>query len=133
MRPWMQYLIAFVVFCHGFIYVRIGAVLPGPIKGWRGHSWLLGEALTDHGLVALAIGLHVAAGLATVACAAAIGFSSAVPGLLRPLAVTGAAVGIAAFAVFWDGQPSLLFEEGVVGAAISAVLLVAALTIPAPG
>jgi hypothetical protein len=22
--PWLRYLIAFVVFCHGFIYVRIG-------------------------------------------------------------------------------------------------------------
>jgi hypothetical protein len=126
----MQYLIAFVVFCHGFIYVRIGAVLPGPIKGWQGHSWLLGDALTDHRLVALAIGLHVAAGLATVACAAAIGFAPLVPGLWRPLAVAGAAIGIAAFAVFWDGQIHLLFEEGVVGAVVSAVLLGAALTVP---
>ena len=130
MRPWMQYFVAFVVFCHGFIYVRIGAVLPGPITGWRGHSWLLGNALTDHRLVALAIGLHVAAGLATVACAAAIGFSPAVPGLWRPLAVTGAAIGIAAFGVFWDGQTKLLFEEGVVGVVVSAMLLVAALTVP---
>ena len=29
MAPWVRYLIAFVVFAHGFVYVRIGSVLPG--------------------------------------------------------------------------------------------------------
>ena len=38
MTPWVRVLIAFVVFCHGFIYIRIGSVLPGPIKEWRGSS-----------------------------------------------------------------------------------------------
>jgi hypothetical protein len=32
MTPWLRYLIAFVIGCHGFIYVRIGSALPGPIK-----------------------------------------------------------------------------------------------------
>ena len=44
MKPWMHYVIAFVVFCHGLIYVGIGSVLPGPIPAWKGTSWLLGGA-----------------------------------------------------------------------------------------
>jgi hypothetical protein len=47
MTPWLRYLIAFVVFCHAFIYVRIGSALPGSIKEWNGTSWLLGNAVTD--------------------------------------------------------------------------------------
>ena len=40
-------------------------------------------------------------------------------------------LGIAAFVVFWDGQTSKLFEEGAIGAAVSGVLLIAALLFPA--
>src|SRR5688500_18309395 len=101
MKPWLQYLIAAIVFCHGFIYVRIGAVLPGPIKEWKGSSWLLGTALTDGSLITLVVGLLVLAGIARLACAAAIGFAPVVPGWWRPLAFAGAAIGIVAFAVFW--------------------------------
>ena len=46
-----------------------------------------------------------------------------VPGWWRPLAVVGAGIGIAAFAVFWDGQTRLLFEEGAIGVVVSAILL----------
>jgi hypothetical protein len=38
--------------------------------------------------------------------------------------------GIAAFAVFWDGQARLVFEEGVVGALISLCLIVGAIAFP---
>ena len=130
MKPWLQYLIAAIVFCHGFIYVRIGAVLPGPIKEWKGSSWLLGTALTDGSLITLVVGLHVLAGIATLACAAAIGFAPVVPGWWRPLAFAGAAIGIVAFAVFWDGQARLLVEEGAIGALASATLLAAAISFP---
>lgn len=131
MSPWVRYLIAFVVFCHGFIYIRIGSVLPGPVKAWKGSSWLLGSAVTGGPLTALVIGLHVIAGIATIGCALAIGFAPSVPQWWRPLAITGAAVGIAAFAVFWDGQPQLLFEEGAIGAVVSVILLATAMTFPA--
>jgi hypothetical protein len=33
-----QYAIAFLIFCHGFVYVRIGSMLPAPIKGWKGRA-----------------------------------------------------------------------------------------------
>ena len=130
MTPWLRYLIAFVVFCHGFIYVRIGSVLPGPIKEWKGSSWLLGSAVTDGRLRAIVIALHVIAGVATLACAVAIAFATSLPGWWRPLAIGSAAVGFAAFAVFWDGQTQFLFQEGAIGAIISLILLVSALAFP---
>lgn len=111
MTPWLRYLIAFVVFCHGFICVRIGSALPGPIKEWNGSSWFLGSAVTDDRLRTLVVGLHVIAGLATLACAVAIGLVPSVPGWWRPLAIGGAALGITAFAVFWDGQTQFLFRK----------------------
>ena len=130
MTPWLRFLIAFVVFCHGFVYVRIGSVLPGPIKEWRGSSRLLGSAVTDGQLKALVVGLHVIAGIATLACAVAIGFAPWIPGWWRPLAIAGAAVGIAGFAVFWDGQTRLLFQEGAIGAVLSLILLGGAIAFP---
>ena len=76
------------------------------------------------------MGLHVIAGIATIACAFAIGFAPSVPRWWRPFAITGASVGIAAFAVFWDGQTRLLVEEGAIGAVVSVILLATATMLP---
>ena len=130
MKPWLQYLVAFLVFCHGFVYVRIGAVLPDPVAQWSGTSWLLRRALSAEQLSAVSVALHIVAGLTTLACSVAIAFSPAYPELWRALAITGGAVGLLAFAVFWDGQIRLLVDEGVIGAALSAVLVVVALALP---
>ena len=130
MTPWLRYLIAFVVFCHGFIYVRIGSVLPGPFKEWKGSSWLLGGTVTDGQLKILVVGLHVLAGIATIACAVAIGLAPYFPGWWRPLALSSGAVGIGAFAVFWDGQIQFLVQEGVIGAIISIILALSAVAFP---
>ena len=131
MTLWMRLLVAFVIFCHGFIYIRVGSMLPGPIKEWRGSSWLLGSVVTGDRLTLLVIGLHVIAGTATIAGALAIGFAPSVPGWWRPLAIIGGALGVTAFAVFWDGQIQLLFEEGGIGALVSLVLLGTAILSPA--
>jgi ATP-dependent Zn protease len=32
MKSWVQYVIAFLVFCHGFVYLRVGSMLPAPVK-----------------------------------------------------------------------------------------------------
>ncbi|HET7218570.1 MAG TPA: hypothetical protein VFJ02_11005 [Vicinamibacterales bacterium] len=130
MSPWLRYLIAFVVLCHGFIYVRIGSALPAPVAGWRGRSWMLRDAVAGDALETIVVSLHVLAGVATIACAMAIAFAPAFPGSWRPLAVAAGAIGIVAFAIFWDGQGRLLFEEGVIGAVLSVILLAAALLLP---
>lgn len=130
MTPWLRYLIAFVVDCHGFTYIPFGIPVPGKLKEWRGSSWLLGSAITDDRLKTLMLALHVTAGIAILACAVAIGFAPSVPGWWRPLAIIGGVLGIAGFMVFWDGQTQLLALEGAIGAVISLVLLVSAIAFP---
>ena len=51
MKPWAQYVIAFMIFCHGFVYVRIGSMLPAPVKGWKGSSWLFGDGIGNLQLI----------------------------------------------------------------------------------
>jgi hypothetical protein len=130
MSPWVRYVLAFLVFCHGFVYVRIGSALPDPVHGWRGSSWLLGDALTGNRLNAAVVGLHVIAGVATLACAATIGFAPSLPEWWRPVALASGLAGLGAFAVFWDGQVQLLFEEGAFGALLSAALIATAMLLP---
>jgi hypothetical protein len=130
MSPWLRYLIAFVVFCHGFIYLRIGPTIADTLKEWKGSSWLLGGTVTDGRLKTLVITLNIIAGLVTLACAVAIAFAPSLPGWWRPLAFCSAVVGVLAFAVFWDGQRNLLFEEGGIGAIVSLALFVVALALP---
>ncbi len=130
MTTWMQYLIAFFLFCHGFVYVRIGSMLPAPVKGWNGGSWLLGDWIGNAQLTRVSVWLHVIAGIVMLACAVAIGLPSLLAGWWRPLAIAGAVFGIAAFAVFWDGQARLLFDEGGLGALISLLVLIGAVAFP---
>jgi len=127
MTPWLRYLIAFVVGCHGFTYIPFGLFVPGSLKKWRGSFWLLGSALTGDRLHTLVLALHIMAGIVTLACAVAIGFAPWILGWWRPLAIVGAAVGIAGFAVYWDGQTQHLAQEGAIGAVISMILLVSAI------
>ena len=129
MSPWLQYLFAFVVACHGSIYIPL-LFVPDMLKGWRGGSWLLGSALTGDRLMTLLVVLHVAAGIAILASGAAIGFAALAPGWWRPLAIVGAVLGLAAFALFYDGQAGRMVEEGAIGAAISLILLVGAIVYP---
>lgn len=131
MEPWLRYLIASLVFAHGFVYLRIGSVLPGPIKTWRGKSWLLGDTITGDHLRSLVVSLHVAAGIAILACAAAIAFAPSLSAWWRPLAIAGAAAGVVAFSVFFDGQTQLLLEEGLIGAVASVLLLIGAIAFAA--
>lgn len=132
MRPWMRLALAFVVFAHAFIYIRIGSRLPGAIAEWRGRSWLLGGAVTGAPLAMLVLAMHVLSGALLLVSALAIGLAPAVPGGWWPaLPIAGAALGIAAFAVFWDGQVAAFAEEGGIGAVLSGMLVLAALSFPA--
>lgn len=126
MRPWVRYLIAFVLFVHGLIYVSVGSMLPIPIQGWTGRSWLLGDALGRDRLTTVLIALHELAGTVLVASAVAVAL---VPGWWRPLAIAGALLGIASFAGLWDGQRDLFYDEGGIGAIVSAVIFASAIAL----
>ena len=130
MTPWMRLTLAFVLFCHAFIYIRIGATLPGAVKAWQDRSWLLGDRLTGAPLATLVMTMHVVAGVVILACAVAMGVAPGAPGWWPALAVAGAAQGLAAFVVFWDGRPAMFVEEGGIGAVVSGALLAAALVFP---
>ena len=54
--------------------------LPDALKGWRGTSWLLGDAITGDKLKALAFGLSLVAGIATLGCGVAVAFSGSFHG-----------------------------------------------------
>jgi hypothetical protein len=126
----MRLALAMIVFGHAYIYIRIGSMLPAAVAEWRGRSWLLGGAVTGAPLASLALVAHVLAGALLLTCAVAIGFAPSLPGGWWPaLPIAGAALGIAAFAVFWDGHAFL--EEGGIGAVVSGLLLLAAVLFPA--
>ncbi len=99
-------------------------------QGVEGHILAPGHAISGDRLKALAFGLSLVAGIATLACGVAIVFAGSFPGLWRPLAMIGAAIGILFFAVFWDGQTKLLVNQGVIGVAVSAVLFLSAILFP---
>jgi hypothetical protein len=130
MAPWLRYLIAFVVGCHGFIYFPFGMVAVGELKEWKGRSLLLGSAITGRRLKELVRTLHVIAGCVILTAAVAVALATRDPGLWRPLAIVGALLGIMAFVPFWDGDAQLLVQEGSIGAVVSLILLVGALVFP---
>ena len=79
MTPWLRYLIAFVVACHGFVFIGPGSPSERIKRRMRAPG-LLGGTLTDGQCEALVVGLHVIAGIVTLACAAAIAFAPSIPG-----------------------------------------------------
>jgi hypothetical protein len=107
-----------VVAGHGFIHFGPGSPVRA-FTAWTGSSWLLGGTLSAERLRVLSSVLHVLAGLATLACAAAVALAPWVPGWWQPLAIAAGDLGIAAFAVLWDGRIPYLFQEGAVGAVLS--------------
>ena len=130
MSALLRYVIAFVVGCHAFIYLRLGPSLPAVVTQWHGPSLLLRQSVTGHQFKVLVAALHVTAGILILASAVAIGFGPSLPGWWRPLAIGGAAFGLAAFASFWDGQSKYVFHEGAIGALISLILLASAVMFP---
>jgi hypothetical protein len=130
MSSWLQYLVAFVIACHGFIYAFMPFV-PDTRKVWGGRSWALGSLLIGGRLWSTLTVVHVAAGVAFMAAAVAIALAGTIPGWWRPLMVSGAVLGLVAFALFWDGQARSLAEQGAIGAAVSLLLLAVAVVFPA--
>lgn len=127
MTAWLRYGIAFVIACHGLTYAMFGFLAPAQLRQWSGTSRLLGTVLGAERVRAAVPVIHLVAGVFVIAAAAALAFAPSASFGWRPLAVIGAVSGLAAFAVFWDGQVKYIVEEGGIGAGLSMVLLVAAL------
>ncbi len=98
--------------------------------GWKGSSVLLGSVITGDSLKTLAGGLWLVAGVGLMGAGVAIALAPWVPALWRPIALGAGLIGVLSFAVFWDGQVQLLVDEGVVGMALSLVILSGAAAFP---
>ena len=131
MNAWLRYLIAVVVACHGLTYALFPFFAPAGFKAWRGRAWVLGGAVTGARLRALMMALHIAAGIATIACAAAIAAVPLAAGWWPPLAIAAGVLSLASFATFYDGQARFAVEEGAIGLALGLLLLASALAFPA--
>ena len=129
MSDWARYLIAFVVACHGLVYIPYGIFVPAQVKSWTG-SRLLGAALPPARARAARSPIHVVTGEIFLACALAIAAAPIIPGWWRPLGIAGGLAGSIAFATFWDGRADEAVEEGAIGVSISLMVLAAALVLP---
>jgi hypothetical protein len=47
MDTWIRYLIALVIGFHGLVYLMLPLWGAKVLQGWKGASFLLGEAVTD--------------------------------------------------------------------------------------
>jgi hypothetical protein len=130
MPAWLRLSIGFVVLGHGIAYLPYGFFPGQVVTAWKGSSELLGGVLTPERVHAAVPVLFVTAGAAMISVALAIALAPWVPGWWRPLAIVGSVAGIAGFAVFWDGQGQLLVQEGVIGLALSLILLTFAVVVP---
>jgi hypothetical protein len=125
MDAWVRYSVAIVVFAHGLIYLvtPLSSSSKTVFGSWKGTSWLLGSAISTGALKTSCSVLWMVAGLGLVGASFAIVLAPWIPGIWRPLAMGGSAVGIVSFLIFWDGVPGELVNEGVIGLAVSAVIL----------
>ncbi len=124
MDIWTRYLIGLFVAAHGFVYFAtpLTALSQNIFQGWTGSSLLLGTTLASDSLKSVTTWLWVLAGIGLVAAAATIVFTSALPGVWRPLAIGASIAGVASFIIFYDGQAEQFVNEGGVGLIISLVI-----------
>jgi hypothetical protein len=129
---WLRIIIALFIGAHGLVYLiaPFTPMAPSISKGWKGSSAMLGTALSKDSLESLTTALWVIAGIGLLATAATIAMVSFVPGLWRPIAVSASLLGVASFAVFYDGQTPLFVNQGGVGVIIDLAVVTVALGIP---
>lgn len=132
MEIWLRYIISLFIAMHGLVYLvaPFTPMAPGISKGWKGSSAAFGTILGRDTLKSLTTWLWVLAGIGLLAAAAAIAFTSFVPGLWRPFAVIASLLGVASFVVFYDGQATLFVNQGGIGLIISLAIAAGALAFP---
>ncbi len=130
----IRYSVGVLVAAHGLVYFAtpLTSLSESVFQGWEGSSALLGTALTAEALKAVTTWLWVLAGIGLVAAAAMFVFTSVLPGAWRPTAFAASLVGVASFAIFYDGQAQLFVSEGGVGLIISSAIAIGALAYSRP-
>lgn len=128
MDPWLRYLVGLFVGFHGLVYLVAPYWLN--LGAWKGTSALLGSAIAGDTLKLLSSSLWIVAGAGLLGAGITIAFAPLIPSLWRPLAIGAGVVGALSFTLFWDGQASMLVDEGVVGMVLSVVVASGAALFP---
>lgn len=117
----MHYLWSIFIAAHGLVHlwyvVLSNRWIPyEPEMGWTGISWVLGGAEAR----VLASFLFGASCVLFVAAAGALALDGST---YRPLLKIAAPLSLFALLLFWDGNPTLLVQKGLIGMAIDVLLL----------
>lgn len=129
MAPWLRYTIGILIAIHGYVYIPFAFYLVNEFQRSYGASRLLRPLLEPAGVRTTTLAIHAAAGALLLAGGLLIVFAPGAVPVWRILAVTGGAAGVLAFAVAWNGRPTHLGEQGILGATASLFVVVAALTL----
>jgi hypothetical protein len=118
----MTIFLAIFIILHGLVHIwyvvlSLRLVPFQPEMGWSGESWLLSGMLGDEKARSLAAILYLLATLGFVV--AGIGMLTK-GGWFRPVMILSAALSSVAIILYWDGNPSLLVQKGLLGFVISA-------------
>lgn len=129
MPAWLRYAMVVLLVSHGWAYLMFAFYAREKLRE-RGGRWLLGGAVTAERRAPLTLGLHLAAGILTVACGGAVLVAPWIPGAWQPLALGAAAAAAAAFSTLWDGRAASLVAHGAIGVGLSLAFAAAALAWP---
>lgn len=129
MAPWLRYALGILIAVHGFIYVPFAFYLTQEFQPAQGRPKLLGALLEPAGIKTATLATHAAAGLLLLACGVLLLAAPGALALWRTLAIAGGTVAILAFLLAWNGRPTHLSEQGILGAAASLAVVLAAVAV----
>lgn len=125
MPAWSRTVVGILIAVHGYVYIPFAFYLVNEFQRSYGGPTLLRHVLGAGPRRTVTLAIHAAAGVSLLACGAVVVIvPSAVP-LWRTLAVAGGAVGVMAFILAWNGRPTHLSEQGLLGAVASLAVLIA--------
>ena len=129
MPTWLRLAVGFLVAIHGYVYIPFAVYLVHEFQGSYGTSRLLGSAFPTATVRTATLAVHGVAGVMLLAAGVLVAFAPGAVVAWRTLAILGGAIGVLAFLVSRNGRPIHLSEQGVLGAAASLAVVVAALTL----
>lgn len=129
MPAWLRHVIGLLIVIHGYVYIPFAVYLVNDFQRSYGTSKLLRRVFRAATLRTTTLTMHVTAGVMLLACGLLVAFAPGAIVAWRTLAVAGGAMGMLAFVTSWNGRPSHLTEQGILGATASLAIVVAALAL----
>lgn len=122
----MRNLFAIFIILHGLVHLwyvilSLRLVAVRPEMGWSGASWLFTRSLGDAATRAMSTLLYGLACLGFVAAGAGLLLGQA---WFRPMMLRSAVLSLVAIGGFWNGKTSQIVEKGIIGFAISGLVMI---------